>query len=178
MVFPPVLLCLFDGQEIRKPGDLKDLHDGLVRGYDLHAALAFHGLLCKEQQPQTGGGNVLQLLKVDSSFTPSRTVSSTERSSGAVVVSKYPSGAMVRALQFLFCSMFMDISPFKMLYSLIRSTVLPRRNIRYGPCHIKYRRILLYHDNYTSVCPKNIQRKGALFSIFPNRAKERSANLL
>ena len=64
MAAPRPIPGLFDGQHIHKAGDVKDLHDVLVdMGYH-HPALLVHGLLQRQQHPQTGGGNIGQLFKI------------------------------------------------------------------------------------------------------------------
>ena len=53
------------GQDVRKAGDLKNLHDCLIHMRDLHFSLLIHGLLRGQQHPQSRGGDVLQLLKIE-----------------------------------------------------------------------------------------------------------------
>ena len=55
---------LFDGQNIGKAGDLKDLHNIRADIAYRHPALLVHGLLGSQQHAQTGGGNVNELCKV------------------------------------------------------------------------------------------------------------------
>jgi hypothetical protein len=55
---------LYNGQDINKAGDFKDIVDGLVDVSDVHFALLVHGLLGLQQDTQTCGGYVLQSGKV------------------------------------------------------------------------------------------------------------------
>ena len=59
---------LFNGEDIHKAGNLKDLHHNIIDVDNLHAALLAHNLLGGEQNTKTGGRDILQFCKIHHQF--------------------------------------------------------------------------------------------------------------